>query len=192
MYLEKIKELLEQNMTEKGFKLWSGINKILPDIWNKSTSSTKKYHKKLNGDIPDIAEHVYQMLYAATKVIRLFGIENKSTEGDKIYLAIVLHDSLKYGKFGSQKFTDYKHDKAAADMIASNKDTIMKLLTEEQFFTLEEAVRFHSGRWSTDVEDIEKFSFRDYNPETMFVHMLDMLSTADCLKTDVDYQEGIR
>ena len=63
-YKDKVSELLEKNLTEKSFKLWTGINRILPDIWDKPSSSTGKYHKKLNGDVPSIAEHVYHMLYA--------------------------------------------------------------------------------------------------------------------------------
>jgi hypothetical protein len=190
MYLEKIKELLEEHMTEKGYNLWKGINRILPDIWSKPVASTLKYHKKLNGEVPDIAEHVYQMLYAAREVMRLFNFESKTLDGDKILLAVALHDSVKYGEFGTRRYCDNAHDKAAADMISSNKDTFTKLLTKEQFYVLEEAIRFHSGRWSTDAKNNGDFTFKDYNPETMFVHMLDMLSSGDCLKTDMDYKEG--
>ena len=57
-YKEKVVELLEKNMTEKGFKLWIGINNILPDIWDKPTASTLKYHKKLNGEVPCNAEQI--------------------------------------------------------------------------------------------------------------------------------------
>jgi hypothetical protein len=184
-YKEKIVELLESNMTEKGFKFWHGIDRILPDIWEYSTSSTGKYHKKLNGEIPTLAEHVYQMLYSTVKLLTMFDIEKNTSDADKLLIAVVLHDSLKYGKLGSRKHTDNKHDKEAADMISSNKDTFLKLFTEEQFYIIEEAVRFHSGRWSTDVPKDKKFSFNDYNPETMFVHMLDMLSTKDLIQVDV-------
>ncbi len=184
-YKEKIIELLEQNMTEKGFKLWSGIDQILPDIWNFPTSSTGKYHKKLNGEVPNIAEHVYHMLYAAVKIFSMFDINKNTSEADKVLIAIVLHDSLKYGKLGTRKYVDNQHDQSAANMISSNKDTFLKLFTEDQFYIIEEAVRFHSGRWSTDVPKDKKFDFKDYNPETMFVHMLDMLSTKDLIQTDV-------
>ena len=64
-YKEKIVELLKENMTEKSFKLWNGINKRLPDIWNKLSASTRKYHRKFNGEVPDIAEHTYEMLFSA-------------------------------------------------------------------------------------------------------------------------------
>jgi hypothetical protein len=183
-YKERIVELLETNMTEKGFKLWKGIDKMLPDIWSKLVASTKKYHRKENGEVPDIAEHVYHMIYAATKIIRLFDIKPKTTDSDKIFFALALHDALKYGNLGTRKYCDNLHDKEAADMIASNESTFRKILDSEQFQVLEESVRFHSGQWSTDVRN-KKFNWREYNPETLFIHILDMLSTQDLIQTDV-------
>jgi hypothetical protein len=117
--------------------------------------------------------------------MRLFGISKKTTDADKIYMAIALHDSLKYGPFGSRRHTDTMHDKLAADMVSSNRATFLELLTEEQFQVMEEAMRFHTGRWSTDIPKDKPFSFRDYNPETLFIHILDMMSTHDLIKTDV-------
>jgi hypothetical protein len=184
-FQEKIIELLEINMTEKGFKLWKGVNTILSNIWDKPTSTTGKYHKKLNGDVPTQGEHTYHMLYAATKLLRMFDVKAKTTDADKLLFAIVLHDSLKYGKFGSRKHTDCSHDKLAADMVCENKETFLKLFSEEQFEVFEEAIRFHSGRWSTNVSKNEKFDFNEYHPETVFVHTLDMLSTMDIIQTDV-------
>jgi len=186
MYKEKIKTLLKENMSSHGYLLWEGINGIIPDIWDKPTSSTGKYHRKKNGDVPSNAEHVYQMLYSASKIMRLFGIAKNSSDADKILFAVSLHDSLKYGNMGTRKHTDGTHDKQAADMISQNKSTFLKLLNEQQFNVLTEAVRFHSGPWSTDVPKNKKFDFKDYNPETLFLHILDMLSTSDCLKTDLD------
>ncbi len=184
-YKERIINLLEKNMTEKGFKLWKGIDSILPNIWDKDVSSTKKYHKKLNGDVPDIAEHVYHMLYAAVKLLKMFDVQPNTADGDKFLMALALHDSLKYGNLGTRKHTDTMHDKEAADMISSNKATFLKLLSEEQFQVLEEAVRFHSGRWSTDVPKNREFNWKEFNSETFFVHILDMLSTQDLIQTDV-------
>lgn len=184
-YKKKIEDILESNMTDKSFKLWKGINQLLPNTWDMPTSSTGKYHKKFDGTIPTQAEHVYQMLFAASKILRFFNYNPKTKDADKLFFAIVLHDSLKYGIMGNRVHTDKKHDKEAADMVASNKDTFLKVLNEDQFYVMEEAVRFHSGRWSTDVPRDKDFTFKDYNLETMFIHILDMLSTADCLITDV-------
>jgi hypothetical protein len=102
-------------------------------------------------------------------------------------MAVALHDCLKYGTMGTRKHTDTEHDKQAADMIASNADTFQKLLNEEQLYTLEEAVRFHSGMWSTDIPKNEKFDWSEskLRKETFFIHVLDMLSTADLIQTDV-------
>jgi hypothetical protein len=183
-YREKIENLLETNMTEKGFKLWKGIDSMLPDIWSKLVASTKKYHKKLNGEVPDIAEHVYHMIYAGIKLLRLFDITVNTTEADKILFALALHDSLKYGNLGTRKYCDNAHDKEAADMVASNEMTFKKILSDEQFQVMEEAVRFHSGRWSTDVPRNKRFDWKEYNSETLFVHILDMLSTQDLIQTD--------
>ncbi len=184
-YKEKIVELLKENMTDKGFILWKGIDSIMPDIWNMPTSSTRKFHKKLNGDVPDIAEHVYQMLFSLVKLFRMFDITPRTSDADKLLFAVTLHDSLKYGRWASRKHTDRRHDKEAADMISSNKKIFMKLLSEDQFNILEEGIRFHSGRWSTDVIDRSSFNWNNYKVTTFMVHILDMLSTVDCLQTDI-------
>ena len=184
-YKQKMDEILEKNMSEKGFKLYRGITKILPDIWELPTSSTGKYHKKLDGNVPDIAEHTYEMLYALVKLFRMFNYVPKTTDADTLLLAIAFHDVLKYGQFGSRKHTDGRHDKEAADMVASNKETFRKLLNEEQFNILEEGIRFHSGRWSTDVANQSSFDWKDYDYHILIVHTLDMLSTADIIQTDV-------
>lgn len=184
-YKEKIAELLKDNMTATGFKLWEGIMKILPDTWDKPTSSTGKYHKKRNGEVPSQAEHTYHLLYPACKIMRLFGYNKGTADADQLLFAIALHDSLKYGAMGTRRHTDTKHDKEAADMLYSNKSTFRKILTEEQFQIMEQSVRFHSGQWSTDVPKNKNFHFKDYHPQTLFIHILDMMSTADLIQTDV-------
>jgi len=70
-YKKKVIELLEVNLTEKAFNLWVAVDKMLPDIWNHPTSSTGKYHKKLNGEVPTQAEHVYHLLYSISKLLRI-------------------------------------------------------------------------------------------------------------------------
>jgi hypothetical protein len=185
MFKEKIEKLLEENMTEKAFSLWKGIDQMLPDIWEKPTSSTGKYHKKMNGEIPNNAEHVYCMLFAAVKLCRMFGFELHTGDADALLFSVVLHDALKYGKLGTRKYTDKEHDKAVADMVCENKETFLKILTEDQFNMMEEGLRFHSGRWSTDVQNMNEFTFENLKPTSLCVHMLDMMNTADLIQTDV-------
>ena len=185
IFKEKVVNLLKKNMTENGFKLWKGIDSLISDIWDKPTSSTGKWHKKKNGKTPTNAEHTYHMLYTAVKIGRLFNINLNTSDFDKILISIVLHDSLKYGKHGIRKHTDREHDKNAADMVAENKDVFLKIFTDQQFYIIEEAIRFHSGQWSTDAKYEKPFSFSNYNPETLFIHILDMMSTADLIQTDI-------
>ena len=125
------------------------------------------------------------MLFAAVKIWRLFKLESKTKQADTLLFAIVLHDSLKYGKFGNRPHTDYQHDKTAADMVSENKETFLKILEESQFLEMEEAIRFHMGPWSTQVANKETFNWKDFKPYTFLVHILDMLSTADIIQTDV-------
>ena len=183
-YEKRIEELLEKNLSENAFVLWSGINKKLPNIWKKYVASTLKYHKRADGSVPDIAEHTFEMLYAAVKVFRMFNPSKK----DSILLSIALHDALKYGingkgKNGKHTFND--HDRLIADLVAGNEKTFRKILDEKEFKVLVESLRFHSGKWSTDVKDQNSFDFNDFSPEVLFLHTLDMLSSNDCLKFPV-------
>jgi len=179
-YEEKIDELLEKNLTKEAFSFWLVAKTRIPDVNSRLTSSSKKYHIRDNGDVPNLDEHVYEMLRAGIRVYRLFGDGVKSSHKDAVLLSIVFHDAVKYGFKGDTKHTLRNHDSLAGDMILRNKDTFLKFLSEGEFNVLEESVRFHSGRWSAEAKS--NFDFKNYNPETFFLHMLDMLSTNDCLK----------
>ena len=181
-YQEKINELLKKNMTEKGFKLWLGINTLTTDIWNRPSSSSGKYHAKSDGRVHDIAEHTYEMLYAGVKIIRMFDIKLRTSRCDGVLFSIALHDILKYGEHGELKHTTGKHDQLVGDLIKGNFKTFQKAMDIDAIVIMEESARFHSGRWSTDVSNRNNFNWHNFYPETMFVHILDMLSTGDCLK----------
>ena len=184
-YYGRVKEILNKNMTEKCYKLWEGLNSLLPKIHDKLTSSTGKYHKKLNGEVPTQAEHIFHLTYSTEKLLKMFDINPKTEDADMLFLAVSLHDSLKYGDFGSRKYVENKHDKFAADMIEGNREVLLKIFNNEKVSILAEMIRFHSGRWSTDVPYDKKFDFRSYHPYTFFIHMLDMMSTYDLIQTDV-------
>lgn len=184
MYQKAISELLKKNISERAFTLWSQLNSLFPNIWDLPTSSTGKYHQKKDGRVPSCAEHVYEMLYATNKIMRLFNISPKTSEANMMLLAVVWHDAFKYGKNGTHKHTDYKHDKNMGDVIAENASTLEEIMSKEQVKYLEVMIRFHSGRWSTNHENTDDIDFNAFPPYVLFIHMLDMLSTADCLKSD--------
>lgn len=179
--IEKIDDLLCENMTERGFKFWRIMKNQIPPVWDRLASSSKKYHKKKDGSVPTIAEHTYEMLYAASKVINMFKIKPKTKEADLVYLSIALHDAFKYGL--TPEFSDHttpKHDKIVADVVVENKHLFEKVFNDAQVDMIEESVRYHSGSWSTDADN--NFSLSQLSPEALFVHFLDMLSSRDLLK----------
>ena len=88
-YVDRLLDLAEESLTDKGFKLLLKIENGLPDIWDRPSSSTGKYHQKANGEVPSIIEHTFGMFYAATKIIRLFGHAKLSTQNDAILIGII-------------------------------------------------------------------------------------------------------
>jgi len=183
MYISKINRILEKNMSNEGYTLWSTLCEKIPPIWNRLSSSTKKFHKKEGGRVPTIGEHTYEMLFAAEKMIKLFGIKPKTRDADVLYLAIALHDSYKYGiNPQGRRFTDTKHEKIIADKVKANRDKFKRIMDDEQVTTLEEALRYHSGIWSPDAKKDKSFSLDNLRPESFFVHLLDMFSSRNLIK----------
>ena len=174
-YLGKMNQLLQRNMTNTGYAFWNAVIEKIPNIWERPTSSTMKHHQKDDGRVPSVEEHTYEMLYACIKVWRMFDIKPKTEEADVLLLAVALHDAFKYGeKPHLRKHTDVKHDKICADIVKRGENTFLKFLNEDYVKILEEMVRFHSGRWSTDAD--ENFDFSKLHPFVLFLHTLDMFS----------------
>lgn len=169
-------------MTKEGFSLLTFIENKMVDIWDKPTSSSGKYHKKADGSIPSNAHHTYEMLYAGTKILRMFGHQEISKDNDVYIMAIILHDMMKYGKKGNTPHTYTHHDKGMADLLERNRSVLLKHFSDVQMETMIMGVRYHSGQWSKSIPKGEVFDFDNYPPIVMFVHMLDMMSTADVLQ----------
>lgn len=181
-YKEKMNTLLKQNLTSTSFNLWSGANEKIPSIWDRQSSSTGKYHQKEGGYVPSLAEHTWEMLYACTKIWSLFDVQPRTEAGDILLLAIAFHDIFKYGRTPETcTHTDTTHDKLCADLIEKGKNTFLKVMSENSVNLLEECIRFHSGRWSTDAS--KDFDFKKYHPFVFFIHVIDMFSSRDLIKT---------
>jgi len=181
-FKERIDVLMKENLTEKSYKFYESLKLIIPPIWDRYSSSSLRYHKKEDGRVPNIAEHTYEMLYACSKIIRLFEFELKSKNSDVLFLSIFLHDSFKYGIENplERRHTTSKHDQIIGNTILSNRKKFLEILNEEQVNKLENITRYHSGKWSTDFGNTD--SLKNLSIETLFVHFLDMLSSNNCLK----------
>jgi len=178
-YLEKIDVILKRNLSEKAFDLWIGMrNNISNPCWTRNTSSTGKYHKKEDGRNPTVAEHTFEMIYSADKIFSMFeGILNKNV----IFLSIALHDSYKYGLCKTCQHTEEKHGEIISEIIKKNKKIFLQALKEEDVLLLENAVKFHDGKFSP-VAKKNNFNRDFLTPEVMFLNILDMLGSRNCLK----------
>jgi hypothetical protein len=180
LYIEKIDQILKKHLSDKSFELWIGIRENISNkCWEKPTSSSGKHHQKIdqNGRVPSVAEHTYEMIYAADKIIPMFeGNLNK----DVVFLAIALHDSYKYGLVKTCTSTESRHDHLIAELIKTNKKIYLQALNEGDVNILEEAVRRHMGKWGTDAP--RDYSYGRYNPLVLFLSTLDMMSSKNLIK----------
>jgi len=174
-------DLLKEHMSERGYKFWLVLKEKIDPVWDRLASSSMKYHKKKDGRNPTIEEHTHEMLFAATKLLSMFNFKKKSQESDILLLSIVLHDARKYGKEPCvNNHTVKNHGKLMADSISMNRNHFLKIFDSENISTLEEAVRFHDGKWAVDANS--KFDIESVKSTTFFVHILDMLSSRDLIK----------
>jgi hypothetical protein len=183
-YMLKCDEVLHRTMTEEGFNFWLKLRDKIPPCWFRLTSSTRKHHVKEDGRVPTVVEHTYEMLYTAEPLLSIFNVNPKTRDADVLMLSIMLHDSLKYGvNPTNREYTLNEHDRLIANTVQNNKKVFLKLFTEEQYDTLEDTLRYHAGRWATDAKN-KDFNFRDVSPKTLFIHMLDMLSSRNLIKVN--------
>lgn len=179
-HLSKIDSLLREKLSEASYNFWLYAKKELPmSAMSRPTSSSGKYHQRTDGSVPSTAEHTYEMLYAASRIARMFGDDKKSDTSDVLYVAIALHDALKYGSTGTQPHTSRNHDKLIGDWVNKAWED-KKLPLDFDPNLLEDCVRFHSGRWSTD--NPIKSKAPSLSIVAHFVHVLDMLSTASLIR----------
>jgi hypothetical protein len=180
--MKKLYETAKSNMTDNGYGLFRDMEETLPNCWHRLSSSTQKYHKKDDGSVPSIALHTYEMLNTAVKVLPMFGNDIKSTKNDALLMAIVFHDMFKYGPEGTLTHTTNDHEQTMANYFLDKKDIFLNHFKDEEFELFIKCIRYHSGRWSPEAKRIKDFSFDNLPKEVLFVHLMDMLSTKDCLK----------
>jgi len=181
-----IEEAIMPHLTHPGQNLVHILFNLTPFnvCGPKLSSSTQKYHVKENGVVPSVYAHTYEMVLAGIKVLSLFLEDGKPcSKNDARILSIVFHDAWKYGPRGTYPHTLRNHEKQMADIFEGHKSIIRPYFeTEEDYETFIVMIRYHSGRWSSDIPKHTKLTF-DWNnwpSDILFIHMLDMLSTRDC------------
>ena len=180
--MHKFDELLYNNMTERGLQFWKKLDEKIPNVWNRLSSSSKKYHKRDNGEVDTIEEHTYEMLYCCIKIMSIFDIQPKTKDCDLILISILLHDSCKYGLESplERLHTEKTHDRIIGNLVNLSRNTFLKYFSNDEVYLIEGMTRFHSGRWSTDADN--DFSFKKLDPKILLIHFLDMCSAKNILK----------
>lgn len=181
---QEIDNILVEYMKESGYNLWKELYSKIPNIWDRASSSSGKYHKANDGTVRTIREHTYEMLNVFIKCIDIFSINKKTQECDTFILAILLHDAFKYGIDDplNIEHTIKEHDKIVANSIMMSKDKFIDTIGISNYILLENMTRFHAGKWSTDIKkEMPNFQLTKLPLETVILHFIDCLSCRNLL-----------
>ena len=110
-----------------------------------------------------------------------------SDDKDLIYLSLLIHDGLKYGK-EKEQYTRFDHPILISNFVEDNKDKVK--MTEESIKKVRGAVASHMGPWNTSqysdvVLPIPKA------PMEKFVHMCDYLASRRFILLEFDKDDHI-
>lgn len=164
---------------------------LIPDyFFHESASSTGKYHPEFSLGEGGLLRHTKAAVRIARELLinKVIGEHYTSDEKDLIYIAIIMHDSIKRGD-GTVMYA-FDHPILASNFIKEQKDNIN--LTEEELDLVCSMIETHMGEWTTDYNGNKVLE----EPKTKyqkFVHMCDYLSSKKFLdikfndKNDIIY-----
>ena len=162
----------------------------LPDYYFEvDASSTGKYHPKYAQGPGGLSRHVKSAVKMAVELLADPSIGGIYSDRDKdlIYLSLLIHDGLKYGKVKEQ-YTRFDHPILISEFAEENKDKLK--MTEEDIKKVRGAVASHMGPWNTSqysdvVLPIPKA------PIEKFVHMCDYLASRRFILLEFDKEDHI-
>lgn len=173
----KIDNFLQSKLSNKYWNFWQTFTSDFNLPYEKASSSSGKYHLNTAGKGHSVGEHTYEMLVAAESVLSLFGDSKQDQNYDIILLGIALHDIHKYGIRNTRDHTTSDHGHITAQEI--ERKGMALGLNNREVTLLAEIIRWHDGRWSSVNPGRKPIEF---TAATLFVHMLDMLSSRRCLR----------
>ena len=149
---------------------------ILPDyFFEVPASSTGKYHPEYAAGPGGLMRHTKAAVRFAYELLSdpCIGDKYTSDEKDLMFMALVLHDGLKYG-LEKEKYTRFDHPILIADYIMDNEEKLGLEIPEIEFLC--DVMKTHMGSYTTDysgVEVLEKPKTKYQN----FIHMCDFLAS---------------
>lgn len=153
----------------------------LPDYFFEiNASSTGKYHPAFANTKHGLVKHTKVAVHIANELLNNPSINNfKRREKDLIIMALILHDSLKYG-IVKEKYTRFDHPLLAAKYITENSH-----LPEKDKNFVSRIISSHMGIWNKDYNGNEILPIPKDKYER-FVHMCDFLASSKFLNVAFD------
>ena len=162
----------------------------LPDYYFEvDASSTGKYHPKYAQGKGGLSRHVKSAVKMAVELLANPSIGGIYSDRDKdlIYLSLLIHDGLKYGK-EKEQYTRFDHPILISNFVEEVKDKLK--MTDEDRDKVRKAVESHMGPWNTS-------SYSDVvlpvskKPMEKFVHMCDYLASRRFIVLEFDQNDNI-
>lgn len=162
---------------------------LIPDYFFKeAASSTGKYHPSFSQGQGGLLRHTKAAVRIAKELLvtKTFGDDFTENEKDLIYIAIIMHDTVKRGN--NEKYTRFDHPLLSSKLIKDNKDKTE--LTTEEVNLICSMIETHMGEWTKDYYGKEILT----TPTTKyqkFVHLCDYLSSKKFLDIKFDKNDNI-
>lgn len=157
---------------------------LIPDyFFSEEASSTGKYHPAFSQGEGGLLRHVKVAVKFAKEIFMTstFRDHYTSDERDLIYLALIMHDSLKRGN--NERYTRFDHPLLASKLIRDNKDKLK--LTDSEIDLLCSMIETHMGEWVNDYRGNKVLE----PPTTKYqkiVHLCDYLSSKKFIDVKFD------
>lgn len=162
---------------------------LIPDyFFHEAASSTGKYHPAFSLGEGGLLRHTKAAVKFAKEIFmtKTFSNHYISDEIDLIYLALIMHDSVKRGD--NEKYSRYDHPLLASNLIRENKGRIK--LHEAEINLLCSMIETHMGEWTTDYQG-NKILEPPTNKYQKFVHLCDYLASKKFIDIKFDQDNNI-
>lgn len=162
----------------------SVLVELIPEyFFIEAASSTGKYHPSFSQGVGGLLRHTKVAVRIARELLvtKTFGDDFTDNEKDLIYLAIIMHDSVKRGD--SERYTRFDHPLLSSKLIKDNKSKTR--LTDDEVNLLCSMIETHMGEWTMDYFGKEILE-RPTTKYQKIVHLCDYLSSKKFLDVKFD------
>lgn len=147
-----------------------------PDyFYTMPASTTGKYHPAYTLGDGGLVRHTKAAVKIAECLLSIEMYASLAKQSDQIYAALILHDTVKKGLDGCNRWTTIEHPLDAAKLLldtAKTKNFADMALVEN----IAGMIRSHMGQWNADASGRE-FLPKPETKEQKFVHQCDYLAS---------------